>query len=131
MRIRERGKKEKEKKKKRRRWMQSKLAERKKKERRRRKEKEERERKGSEKKPRIRIVVTVIHSAELVKETSYPNKSNSIIGLISNCFNGLSPLDMRYINNFIAFFLCDLWACKYLIIPLKNPILSILLRKLA
>ena len=37
----------------------------------------------------------VIQSDELVKEISYPNSSKSIIGLISNCLRGLSPLAMR------------------------------------
>ena len=64
--------------------------------------------KGSEKKANIRIVVITIHKEEFVKDMSIPKSSRSINGLISNCFNGLSPLDMGYINNFIAFFLCDL-----------------------
>ena len=46
--------------------------------------------------------------AKFVKDMSIPKSSRSTNGLISNCFNGLSPLDMRYINNFIPFFLCDL-----------------------
>ena len=43
----------------------------------------------------IKSVVIVIQRDELVNEISYPNSSKSIIGLISNCLRGLSPLAMR------------------------------------